>query len=58
MKKENITLEKLEKLEKQTNDKFTKKLIEDLKKDLNSSMPEMFKQLNFVRIVDLIEQLM
>ena len=50
-----ITLEKLEELETQTNNKFTKKLIEDLKKQISSSMSEMFKQLNFRRIIDLIE---
>lgn len=50
-----ITLKKLEELEKQTKNKFTKELIENLKKEVNSSMPEMFKQLNFRRIVNLIE---
>ena len=57
MGKENIkiTEEKLNKLEKQTKDKFTKKLIEDLKKQIKSDEPELFKQLSFKRIVELIK---
>lgn len=58
MKKENfeITEEKLEELEKQTNDKFTKKLIEDLKKQIKlPDEPEMFRILNFERILKLIK---
>jgi len=51
-----INEEKLNELEKQTKDKFTKKLIEDLKKQTKSpNEPEMFKMLNFERIVNLIE---
>ncbi len=51
-----ITLEKLEELEKQTNDKFTKKLINDLKKQISfSKKPEIFRQLSYGIILDLIE---
>ena len=53
---EKPTIEKLEELEKQTKDSFTKKLIEDLRKQIKlSNEPEIFKQLSFNRIVDLIE---
>ena len=58
MEKKNIeiTEEKLEELKGQTKDKFTKKIIADLKKQINSTVePEMFKQLNFLRIIELIE---
>ncbi|MFH0755544.1 MAG: hypothetical protein V1910_02665 [bacterium] len=50
-----ISEEKLNELEKQTKDKFTKKLIEDLKKQINSNELEMFKQFSFERIIGLIE---
>ena len=50
-----ITAEKLEELKGQTKDEFTKKLIADLEKQIDSNQPEMFKQLNFLRIVELIE---
>ena len=57
MEKKNIeiTEEKLEELKGQTKDKFTKKIIADLKKQINSNEPEMFKRLNFLRIIELIE---
>lgn len=50
-----ITEEKLKELEKQTKENFTKNLIEELKKQINSKEPEMFKQLNFQRIIGLIK---
>ncbi|MBI2045421.1 hypothetical protein HYT23_05155 [Candidatus Pacearchaeota archaeon] len=53
---EKPTIEKLEELEKQTKDKFTKKLIDDLKKQIKfANEPEMFKILNFERILKLIK---
>lgn len=53
---EKPTIEKLEELEKQTKDKFTKKLIDDLKKQIKfANEPEMFKILNFERILNLIK---
>ena len=58
MKEENIkiTKERLEELEKQTKDEFTKKLIVDLKKQIKlPNEPEMFKILNFERILNLIK---
>ena len=57
MKRENIeiTEEKLNELEKQTEDSFTKKLINDLRKQINSNELEMFKQLSFSRIIELIK---
>lgn len=57
MKKENIAIseEKLNELEKQTKDKFTKRLIGDLRKQINSDKPELFKRLSFERIIELIE---
>ena len=57
MKRENIeiTEEKLNELEKQTKDSFTKRLINDLRKQINSNEPEMFKQLNFSRIIELVK---
>lgn len=50
-----ITEEKLNELEKQTKDKFTKKLISDLKRQIVSNEPELFKQLSFERIKELIK---
>ncbi len=55
MKNLEISAEKLEELEKQTKDRFTKKLIEDLKKQINSDESEIFKQLSFLRIIELTE---
>jgi|SRR3989344_2422253 len=58
MQEKNIEIseEKLKELEKQTKDKFTKKLIEDLEKQIKlQNKPEMFKLLNFKRILSLIE---
>lgn len=50
-----ITEEKLKELEKQTEDELTKKLINDLKKKIKLNEPELFKQLSFKRIIELIE---
>ncbi len=50
-----ITEEKLNELESKTKDKFTKKLIDDLKRQVKSGEPELFKLLSFDRIVELIE---
>ena len=53
---EKPTIEKLEELEKQTKDKFTKKLIVDLKRQIKlPDEPEMFKIPNFERILNLIK---
>jgi len=50
-----ITGEKLDELDRKTKDKFTKKLIDDLKRQIKSSRSESFNLLNFNRIVELIE---
>ena len=51
---ERPTIEKLEGLEKQTKDKFTKFLIEKLKEDINKGEKEFFNELSFERILNLI----
>ena len=52
----NISEEKLNELEKQTKDKFTKFLIKDLKKKIDDKKEDSFyKSLAFERIVNLIE---
>ena len=50
-----ITEERLDELERKTKDKFTKKLIDDLKRQINSGQDGLFKQLSFGRIIELIE---
>ena len=53
-----FTEEKLNELEKQTKDNFTKKLIEDLKKQIKSNKSneqDFFNLMSFKRIVDLIK---
>ena len=52
---EKPTIEKLEELEKQTNDRFTKILIEKLKEDIVKGKKEIFNRLSFERILDLVE---
>jgi hypothetical protein len=50
----NITEEKLNELNSKTKDNFTKKLIEDLRKQINSNESEFIKQLNFQRILEIV----
>jgi len=57
MEKHKITIEKLDELEKKTKDKFTKLLVNDLKKKINlPNESALYNQLSYDRILTLIEK--
>ena len=53
---EKPTIEKLEEIEKQVRDKFTLKLIDLLKEDIQRGEKELYNQFSFQRILDLAKQ--